>query len=365
MTPARRWCLVVAGTVLLVATPAALRALPADDTDVTAGALLELVESADGQAWSGYVVTEGNLQLPDADRFNSVTALLGEQTRMRAWWQDDDHWRVAELLIGGERDLHGNDGTTIEWDYEQADATISDDPDIRLPRSSDLLPPVLGERLLRDASAADATRLPARRVAGIDAPGLRLEPSSELSSIGHADLWADPESGVPLRVEVYADGDDAPSFTSAFLDFSSERPDDPTVSFSPAPRVELDQDDVLDIADAANQYAPVTPPSVVAGLEKSATSDRAVGVYGEGMTQLIVIPLRDREADALRDQLVVTLGVVRSPGRLVVSVGPLGVVLTGPSGQGGWLLAGTLTRDALARAAGDVESGFVYLGDDR
>ena len=40
----------------------------------------------------------------------------------------------------------------------------------------------------------------------------------------------------------------------------------------------------------------------VAGLPRAAASDRAVGVYGAGMTQVIAIPLRDREADALRKQ---------------------------------------------------------------
>ena len=47
----------------------------------------------------------------------------------------------------------------------------------------------------------------------------------------------------------------------------------------------------------------------------------------------------------------------------MVSVGPLGVVLTGAEGDGGWLLAGTLTRAALVRAADDVLAGFVYVDD--
>jgi hypothetical protein len=83
------------------------------------------------------------------------------------------------------------------------------------------------------------------------------------------------------------------------------------------------------------------------------------------MTQVIAIPLRDREADAMRQQLATTPGVEQSAGRTLVTVGLLGVVLTGDQGQGGWLLAGTLTRDAIVRAADDVLTGFVYLDDDR
>ncbi len=110
---------------------------------------------------------------------------------------------------------------------------------------------------------------------------------------------------------------------------------------------------------------PILPPATAAGLPKSDSSDGAVGVYGEGLTQVIAIPLRDREADALRDQLEVTPGVEQTDGRTVVSVGPLSVVLTGEEGDGGFLLAGTLTRPAIVQAADDVLDGFVFTEDDR
>ncbi len=363
MTPFRRWCVVAAGTLLLVGAPVALHLLPAADSDVSAGRLLAQARAAEGHPWSGYVETEGTLQLPDADRFSDVGALFGEHTRMRAWWQDDRHWRVDQLLLTGETDLIHESDTTLRWDYEHLEATLSRDPDIRLPRTADLVPPVLAERLLRGVGADDVRRIAARRVAGVSAPGLRVVPASELSSIDHADLWVDPDSGVPLRVEVYAAGTDTAAFTSEFRDFSSDRPTSGQVGFEPPAGVDVDFDDVLDIADAANQYAPVRPPETVAGLAKAAVSDRAVGVYGTGMTQVIAIPLRDREADALRDQLATTSGVDQDSRRTVVSVGPLGVVLTGEEGDGGWLLAGTLTRAALVRAADDVLDGFVYVDD--
>jgi hypothetical protein len=364
VTPFRRWCVVAAGTLLLVGAPVALHVLPAADSDVSAGRLLAQARAAEGHAWSGFVETDGTLQLPDADRFSDVGALFGEHTRMRAWWQDDDHWRVDQLLLTGETDLVHDGETTLRWDYEHLDATLSRDPDIRLPRTADLVPPVLAERLLRGVSADDVRRVPARRVAGVSAPGLRVVPASDLSSIDHADLWLDPDSGVPLRVEVYAAGTGTAAFTSEFREFSSDRPDSARVAFDPPTGVEVESDDVLDIADAANQYAPVRPPDTVAGLQKAASSDRAVGVYGSGMTQVIAIPLRDREADALRDQLATTSGVDQDRRRTVVSVGPLGVLLTGAEGDGGWLLAGTLSRAALVRAADDVLNGFVHVDEE-
>ena len=199
----------------------------------------------------------------------------------------------------------------------------------------------------------------------MSAPGLRVEPASDLSSIDHADLWLDPGSGVPLRVEVYADGVGHRRLHQRVPGLLERPAGRAAVRFDPPAGVDVDFDDVLDIADAANQYAPVRPPDTVAGLPKAAASDRAVGVYGTGMTEVIAIPLRDREADALRDQLADHRGVDQDDRRTVVSVGPLGVVLTGAEGDGGWLLAGTLTRAALVQAADDVLAGFVYVDDRR
>ncbi len=356
----RRWCLVALVATTVVCIPIAVRSLPARAQDVSAAALLEQARTAVDGTWSGEVVTEGTLQLPDADRFGQVAALFGEQTALRAWWLDASHWRVDRLLLSGETDIFKHGDTTVEWSYERTRATVSHDPDIRLPRPGDLLPPVLAERLLRGVTDADVTRLPERRVAGRSTAGLRVRPPSELSSIDHVDLWVDGDSGVPLLVEVYA-GTDSPAFTSRFTDFSARTPDADVVAYRATRDADVEYDDVLDIADAANQYAPVRPPPEVAGLAASAASDRAVGVYGEGTAQVIAIPLRDREATALRTQMMVTPGADRGTDRVVVTLGPLGILLTGSTGDGGWLLAGTLTRDALERAARDVVAGFTFV----
>ena len=348
---------------LLVVAPLVGRWLPAGGADAGPDELLAKARSAVDRPWSGSAETEGTLQLPDADRFGSVTALFGERTDLRVWWRDREHWRVDRLLLTGETDQVRDGDTTVEWSFERGEASYSREPDIRLPRPGDLLPPVLAERLLRGVTARDVSVLPSRRLAGEVADGLRVRPPSPLSSIDRVDLWVGEDSDLPLLVEVYADGDTRPSFTSRFADVSTERPGDDELDFEPTPSTDVERDDVLDIADAANQYAPVRPPATVAGLAKADSSDRAVGVYGRGMTEVIAIPLRHREADALREQLAQTAGVDRSADRTAVSVGPFGVVLTGGDGDGGWLLAGTLTRDALDRAADDVLAGFVFVED--
>ncbi len=359
MKPVHRWSLVTAGISALLAAPLAVRALPVDDPGLGAADLLARVQAARDHPYSGYVESRGTLQLPVADRFTDVGSLFGGETRMRVWWRSADAWRVDKLLATGETDLvHDARGTT-QWRYQHADAKRSADPDIRLPRTADLLPPAVATLLLEDVDPGDVERLPARRVAGIDAAGLRLAPAASQSSIDHVDLWADPASGVPLRVDVVAKGAARAAFTSELREFSAATPSRGSVSFSPPPGSDVSFDDVLDIADAANQYAPFLPPRTVAGLPKAPEADRAVGIYGAGITRLITIPLRGREAGPLRDQLGLTPGARVVDGGTVVGLGPLGVMLTGGEGDGGWLVAGTVTSDTLEQAARDLATGTV------
>jgi len=374
----------VLGVALLVGLPLAVRAIPATDADVSARDLLGLVRASADEPWSGQAESKGTLQLPEAGRFNGVAALLGEGTRMRGWWRSDQTWRVDRLGLTGENDLIHRDGVTVEWDYEDDEVQVSTDPLVRLPRSSDLLPPVLGRRVV--TGEVDVTRADPRRVAGVDAAGLRVEPSTAASSIDHVLLWADPDTGVVLRVEVY-DGASSrvPVFTSAFSRYDAGQPDGGTTRFTPPAGAELRTEDVLDIADAADQYADVPAPRTLAGLRdvrdlsgREARGRGAVGVYGEGLTQLIAIPLRDQEGRPLERELGTTFGsrevalgpspvpdlpdeVARRLETTVVALGPLGVALT-QNEFGYWLLAGAVTRPTLLTAAedlrADVAAGF-------
>ncbi len=363
MKPAQRWAAVVTTTALLVATPIAMRAWPAEDSDISASALLAKVEAGAHHPYSGYVETLGTLQLPVADRFTDVGQLFGERTRMRVWWRSADEWRVDKLMTTGEQDLIHNAQGTIRWRYEHSDVTLSNDPTIRLPRTADLVPPAVARLLMDDVDESEVRRLPARRVAGISAPGLRLRPAAEQSSIDHVDIWADPDSGVALRVDVVARVADKPAFTTAFESFDAATPPAGRTSFVTPPGVDFRFDDVLDIADAANQYAPILPPDVVAGLSKAPQADGAVGIYGSGVTRLLAVPMRDREAQPLREQLLKTLGVRTVREGTLVAVGPLGMLLTTCVDDRSWLVAGTVTDDTLTRAANDLNAGAVFVGD--
>ena len=225
MTAPRRWALVALVTAVLVAAPLAWRLVPAQESDLDAAELYALVDGAADRPYTGYVETEGTLALPVADRFRSVGDLFGESTRLRVWWRDSTQWRVSQLHATGETALAHTGDLTTEYDYEEATSTTSYDPQIRLPRTADLLPPEVARRLLGGDDPDAVSRLPARRVAGISAAGLRVEGRDGRSSIGHVDLWADPETGLPLRVEVFARGSATPGFTTVFVDFSTDGAD--------------------------------------------------------------------------------------------------------------------------------------------
>lgn len=354
MTPVSRWSVVLAVALVVGAVPLLPRLLPVDDTDVTAAALLDQVQASAGVGHSGYAETRGSVALPVGDDLGDVGELLAGTTRLRVWWQDEDAWRVDRLLATGERDLVHAGPVTVAYDYEDADAVVTRDPEIRLPRAPDLLPPALARTALEDAADADVRRTDPRRVAGVDAVGLRYTPPAGRTTVAQVDVWADPGSGLPLRVEVTAVGSGAPDIVSTFEEVEVERPDDERVRFEPSGDVEVQRAETLDIADAAGRYAPFLVPQRLARLERRTATEGAAGVYGAGVTRFLVVPLRSREADPLREQLAAAPGAVLEERRTVAADGALTVLLTGDDGDddgADWLVAGTVTPDVLREAA--------------
>jgi hypothetical protein len=348
----------VAVVVLAVAAvPLVPRVLPVGDTDVSAADLLDRVRASADVGHSGYAETEGSVQLPVGDRLGDVGELLAGTSRLRVWWQDEDAWRVDRLLVSGERDLVHAGPVTTSYDYEDARATVTLDPEIRLPRSPDLLPPALARTALEDAADDDVQRLDPRRVAGIAAPGLRYTPSRGGTTVDRVDVWVDPGSGLPLRVEVRAAGSTKADVVSAFDEVEIERPADDLVGFRPSPAVEVEQTRTLDIADAAGRYAPYVVPDRLAGLDRRTGPDTAAGVYGAGVTRFIAVPLRPREARPLREQLRAAPGATLEQRRTVAADGALTVLLTGGGRNGdrtAWLVAGTVTPEVLGEAADEL-----------
>jgi outer membrane lipoprotein-sorting protein len=356
VTPLSRWAATGLAGALLIAVPHAPSWLPVDDPSTDAAALLVLAQGSTDLGFSGYVESQGDLDLPVTDSFSELADLLVDRTRMRVWWTSPNRWRVDTLSATGETDLVHTGRGTMVWDYERNEVSVSTEPRVRLPRASDLLPNELGRHLLAGATPAEVTRIPAEHVAGLHAPGLRLEPAARQSSIDHADIWVDPLGGLPVRVAVYGDGDDDPSLTTQFLDLDLRPPAPQRSAFSTPPGAERSYEDAVDVADGADRYAPTRTPARLGGLDRRPGSGRAVGTYGTGATVLFALPLQEQVATPLRDQLAVNARTRIGPAGSALGVGPLNVLLTPTHiDRPSWLLAGTVTTQTLRRAARRVD----------
>lgn len=345
--------MVAVGVLLLLGTPFAVRALPARDADLTAVEVVQRVRASSDLPYTGLVTSRGGVELPQDDSLSSVAKLLGRDGTLRVWWADSRTWRVASLRPTGETDhLHAG-GLTTRWVYESKNVTVFPDVPVRLPHGMDLLPPVLGRRVLEGARPEELARLGAERVAGRSALGVRLTPADPQSSVGSVDVWADRETGVPLRVELR--GRTGPVvLASRFTDFEQRRPEDGTLSFTPPPEARVRFDSTADLASAADRYADRVVPETLAGLPGRVDGVDSVGVYGRGPTLLLALPVRARDARALRGELRERPGSECVDEGDLVSTGPVSMLLTRRRFGEDWLLAGTVTPAALRTAADEI-----------
>ena len=345
-----RWCAVAAGVAGLVALPSLAGLRPAREADVSAADLLARIKTSADAGYTGYAETVGGLRLPLTDQFEGLTDLLGDRSRLRVWWRGPDDWRIDALAATGETDVYGDATGTWTWEYEGEHAVRAAIPPVRIPRGADLDPAQLARRLLSEADPGEVSRLPARRVAGRDAPGLRLRPDDPQTTVRSVDVWADPGSGVPLHVEVVGGGTTVVS--SSYLDFRPGTPDPSTTSFIMPPGESVRVEQSADLATRIDRFAPYVPPDELVGypLRQRVDGLGAVGTYGRGVSVLVAIPLPGRVSRPLGDQLEGTPGLVDTAAGPQLTVGPLSLLLSRVAGRI-WLLAGTVTTDTLQRAA--------------
>lgn len=290
-------------TGALGSVPALVQALPVDAPGVDAATLLARLRTSDRTAWSGYGEARGDLVLPDVEQLEDLPELISGTTRLRAWWLGPQRYRVDAVDLVGETDVAVDGPTTWTWVSADRRATFTrGDVDVRLPRGADLLAPALGARLAR-TEGVRVEPLPARRVAGVDAAGLRLLPGDPATTtVERVDLWVEPQSGLALRVELRARDVQGPALTSLLLDVALVAPDVARTTFRPPPQATVDVVEAPDLAAAADRYAPFRLPPSVAGLRRQqrvGDLGQGVGTYGVGFTAMTVVPLEGRTAGGL------------------------------------------------------------------
>ena len=360
MTAARRWGIVAAGLVLLVATPFLVAAWPVPQADTTAAEVLARVHASQDVAFTGRVEVEGHVGIPHEEAQESLAQLLGGRTEVRVWWADPDTWRTATIRPTGETDIYhragpGGRGESLRWVYESKRVTTYADPPVRLPLAGDLLPHVLARHVLDGVRADELTRLPDRRIAGRTALGLRLTPADVESSLASVDVHADAATGLPLSVVLHGRDRTDPAVTTVFTDVSFGAPSPEALRFDPPADASLHTDDLIDLAAAADRYAELSAPPTLLGFDRRTSAD-AVGLYGRGPTVVLAVPLWERYSEHLRTQLGRRPGVQHLPEGELLSTGPLTLLLGQRRDGRAWLVAGTITSDAAVAAVEELEA---------
>jgi hypothetical protein len=323
---------------------------------------------------SGYAESVGSLGLPDLPALDDVGSMLGGRTRMRVWHASAKAWRVDVLTPTGERDQYAVPTGTTAWDYEENLRTdLVGFPSLRVPRPADLLPPALARRLLSAAGTDAALEpLPARRVAGVAAAGLRARPTDPDTTVASIDVWADPGSGLPVAVEVTGKGAGPADLRSTFLDLTQgpeavaehrldpPAPEDAQYIVAEAPQVSTTLDERL----------PDTLPGRRAGRAAQTPDEdapRALRVYGSGLSGFSALTLPgglDRRifraartgGASIRPLTTSTAspvpGLDPAPEAAVIRTPLLTLlVLAGTDDGVGYLLAGPVTDTVLLSAA--------------
>lgn len=356
----RRWGVVLGLIIVLAAIPIGIGRWPVHAASIDVGTLRARVAASGGQAFQGYAQSSGLLPLPSLPNLSQVTALVSGVTEMRTWYAGPSRWRVDVLGEGTERDLYQTPEAQFTWDFgdNQLTRVVGDQP-VRLPRAADLTPPELARRILSIAATDRVEPLPARRIAGIDAAGLRLVPSGPDTTVAHVDIWADAATGLPLQAEVTAKGGTRPVFVTRFLEIHLSTPS-AAVLAPPAPRpgIGYTVTEAPDIISAINRRRPAFLPAGLAGLPRrdSVAGLSAVAVYGTGLSSVVVIGLPGRFGGQAFQQIQTYGQEVTVPGDSEASLITTGLlsVLAVRMGNRVFLVTGLVGAPLMQRVAGSL-----------
>jgi hypothetical protein len=257
----------------------------------------------------------------------------------------------------GERDTYHVDGREYVWDFGFDQLTeLTGNPALRLPRAADLLPPDLARRLLGRVPDDPVSPLPSRRIAGLTADGLRLTPADPDTTVGRVDVWADPATGLPLRVEVAPrTAPDLPLLITELQDVDLRAPNEAVLAPPRPPGGSRVRASANDLGSALRVLDAAAPPRRLAGRERVPLPGDAlpgVGVYGSGLAGFVLVPVSRGIAGRVLDGAGAAGATpITLPRGRAVRIGTplLSLAVRGGRG-GGVLLVGTVGPDVLERA---------------
>lgn len=351
----RRWLLVAAGAAGLVGAGAFTP--PAVAAPVDPAALRDRI-LAEFPPYTGLAESSGRLGLPPIPQLESMIALLTGTTRIRAYAWGPENWRFDQIDPAGERDTYHFEVVEYVWDSaaDQLTEVVGKTP-VRLLRAGDLLPPDLARELLGLAPNDPVTALPPRRIAGRSAVGLRLTPAGAATTVGSVDVWADPVTALPLRVEV-APRSGPPLLTSELREVTDGPPPEELLAVPNPPGAGFVRATAADVSSALRVLDAPPPPATLAGYPRRPTPEGTVplpgvAVYGSGLAAFVLIPANRDIANRAVDGATAAGGVavqVPAPNRAARIATPLLTVAARTRGRGGELLIGSVAPEVLERA---------------
>jgi hypothetical protein len=354
-----RWGLVAVAAAALCAAPSVVASLPVHATPVGAAALRSRIERSADRPYSGSVRTQAELGLPTLPALGNVTSLLSGITSIRVWYRAADESRVDVIDTVGERDVYTTPVGQYTWDYgTQLLTEIAGAQPVRLPEAGDLAPPDLARRILAMDPVDTAVALPPARIAGVDADGIRLRPADPATTVGQVDIWADPATGVPLRVAVTARGASTPILTSQFQHVDLAAPKASLVE--PPDTGQLARAQAPDIVGIIASISRRRLPGALAGYlrQPQLPGLGGVGRYGPGLATFVVVPLPGNIGSSAIDSATKAGGkkLTVAFGRAVSIQIPLLTVVIEQAGfrHRTYLLAGFVAPAVLTTAAGQL-----------
>ena len=319
--------ILVGGSVLVAGITAEAAPLP----ERSAAQLIQDVRQAEIAGLSGTVVQTADLGIPSLPGIgegssSDLTSLISGTHTLRVWYAGPDKVRLALLGSLGESDVIRN-GTDL-WMWSSKDNTASHrklsgaGPATELPKNLPATPQQTADGLLK---ALDPTTIVSTDsnvvVAGRTAYELVLQPKDSRSLVDRVTVAVDGEHHVPLRVQVFAKGQQSPAFSVGFTSVDFGTPDAAQFAFNPPPGTTITESDTADRPSGHPAAAPgkTAEPRVV----------------GTGWTSVLVVSLPEQ-----------TPATAPEPGQKPAAGGLDRIVNALPKVSGAWgsghLLAGKL-----------------------
>jgi outer membrane lipoprotein-sorting protein len=327
----------------------------ADPADKTPQQVLELAASSTVDTFSGTIEQSSNLGLPDVSGLggssgsessdgsdlSSALELLTASHTLRVYVDGPEQSRVQILDDMAERDAIRN-GDDL-WLYDSSDSTavhstLPADASTAPDASPEALTPAeLATRFLDAVDpSTDVTIGDPVTVAGRSAYDLILTPDSSSTLVSSVEIAVDADTGLPLSVDVFAEGSSDAAFHVAFSSLSLDAPSADLFDFTPPAGTDVTEKALPSRGDAP--AAGTATPDAGAHPEPTVT--------GTGWDTIVELPA-GTDPSSLTDSPMLSQLTSPVDGGHVLQTTLLTVLIT----DDGRVLAGAVPVESLQAAA--------------